>query len=91
MLRRSNEPAPTRVLDQRIAISTPAEWILVLVLILQVESSLFLQSSTDRFVRIFDPLAFEVWSLAGELSVRCNGTEKSGAFAFFKLGLLRHQ
>ena len=81
MLGRANEPALARVLNQRIVVRSPAERILVLVLVQQVEFAFFFQAACDGLVAIFDPLAFVVGSFRGELAVGSNRTDQFGAFA----------
>ncbi len=77
---RANEPAFPWILDERIFVCTPAEWVFVLILFLQVELSLFLQTAHDRFVSIFDPFAFEVWSFRCKFPVGADGANQLRAF-----------
>ena len=54
-LRRADEPALTRILDQRILIGTPTERIVVQVLLLVEHQSAFLQVTRQRLIGVFHP------------------------------------
>ena len=85
---RSNKPAFARILDQRILVGSPTERVFVLVLFLMVQLALVFEHSSDWLVGVFDPLAFELWHIAGELAVGRNGADHLRAFAHFEPLLL---
>ena len=59
-LSRLDKPAFPRVLDERIIVGSPAERILVLILLLMIEPSVLFHPPHDRFVGVFDPLPGKV-------------------------------
>ena len=85
---RSNKPALARILDQRILVGSPTERVFVLVLFLVVQFALVFEHSSDWFVGVFDPLAFELWNVAGELAIGRDGADHLRAFAHFESLLL---
>ena len=68
-LRRADEPALARILDQRIFLGPPAERIVVQVLLLMEQQAALLQLADDVLVGILDPAALIVGRFGGELAV----------------------
>ncbi len=87
-VRRANEPATTRILDERIVRSAPAEGIVVQILFLPVKDAAFLHRANNVFVRFFDPATFEFGEDARELAVRRDGAKKFRGVPFDKALLL---
>ncbi len=56
-LRRADEPALARILDQRIFFGPPAERIVVKVLLLMEQQAALLQIADDVLVAVLDPAA----------------------------------
>ena len=91
VLSRFDEPASARILDQRIVIGSPTEWILVLVLFLMIKLALFFEPASDGFVSVLDPNAFVVRCLGGKFSVGANGADHLRTFTGFETVLFSDQ
>src|SRR6476620_3257591 len=80
VLRRANEPAPARILDQRILIRTPTEGILMQILFEMIKEASSAQLAGDVLIALFDPAPLIVWSFGGELAVRTDRADQLGPF-----------
>src|SRR5689334_7863665 len=87
-LRRANEPTLTRVLNQRIFIGTPAERIVVDVLLLVIELAFLFEAASNFFVTFFYPAAFVVGRFSGEFTIRTDRTDQLRPLAIDEAGLL---
>ena len=89
-LSRFHEPAATWILDQRILVSSPAEWIVVQILIEQQQPPAFSDLTSQIFICFLNPASF-IWScFVGELAVGTDSADQLGAVRF-EAFLLRHQ
>ena len=75
-LRRSHEPALTRILDERIFIGPPAEGVLVDVLLLVIKQPPLFQVAADVLVAILYPAALIIGRLVSELAIGADGADQ---------------
>ena len=86
---RADEPAFSRILDQRILFGPPAERIIVQILLLMEEQALGFQVADDVAVGLFDPAAFEFGRFVGERAVGSDGANERRALRLRRIWLVR--